>query len=773
MFPYGQPYRPPMPPGMPGAFGFPPGMAGMGLPPGAPGMPPPPGMPPGAPGVMHPPGVPLSQANMPTRPGMAGFVPPANLPNINFNAPIIRLGTSNSRTASISMDGRGGSGSGGKSGGDGGKGSGGGISFVRGGMDSIMESLAPPTQEEGLKTIFVGGIPKDLTDEWVERILKAVARLRRWVRATDEDGRPCKFGFAEYEDIAGLECAIEVLKDLEIPPVDDRKEAVKLMMIHDENAPAYIQKYNESMDTDQESRTQFVERARADLKAAITEYGDPTKRAARSAEPTASTETDTDGAKKEEGGVQPEIVTIPLSADDELSDIPADMREMVAKEIAAFRERSTRRDMERLKREEEVERMERERNSGQRVSRLASPPISAPTGPSGGSNSIPIGPSRLREPPSSAPTAPSRMSQQSGSQIPRDYQKGVAFVNGGGLGGNNTNTYWSKEEEESTLSDDALEQRRKEKKAREQESTFLDHERRWLNRERSRTSALERETARDKEDEARALLEKEAMAKRLAEWDDDVEASKKLEDYYVDRSLWIRNRTAFRAKEIELDERDKSAELRQLEQEKRHAAESMADSFLARQAEEMENSKSLASPSATTFTTGFGPRDRHLPTQTAQPQKFKLSLGAAAAAAKKASDTNHPQRTRKTAAEVEGLLEDEEEDASKTKRVLIPITYDTSTAGVVEWKVQWDHVDDQIVREKLKPFVEKKIVEYLGVQEQDLISFVLDHIRKRGSAEELVKELEVALDEDAAEVMVKKVWRMVIFYSESEKRGLS
>lgn len=55
-----------------------------------------------------------------------------------------------------------------------------------------------------------------------------MARLRRWVRATDEEGRPCKFGFAEYEDILGLECGIEVLKDLEIPAIDERKEVVKL-----------------------------------------------------------------------------------------------------------------------------------------------------------------------------------------------------------------------------------------------------------------------------------------------------------------------------------------------------------------------------------------------------------------------------------------------------------------------------------------------------------------------------------------------------------------
>jgi len=444
---------------------------------------------------------------------------------------------------------------------------------------------------------------------------------------------------------------------------------------------------------------------------------------------------------------QPEIVTIPLSTDDELSDIPADMREMVAKEIAAFRERSNRRDMERLKREEEVEKMERERmaggaGAGARVNRLASPPISAPTGPSGGSNSIPIGPSRLREgAPASAPTAPSRMT----TQVPRDYQKGVTFVNGTSSGG-----YWAKEEEESDADDDELERRRKERKAREQESSFLDHERRWLNRERSRTSALERETMRDKEDEIRAQKEKEAMAKRLAEWDDDVEVGKKMEDYYVDRSLWIRNRTAFRQRELELDERDKIAEVQQKEREKKAIAESAADRFLERQAEEMDIVR----------------REREQPMQ-----KFKLSLGAAAAAAKKAQAEAAPtgrRGLRKTAAEVEGLLEDEEEDTSKTKRVLVPIQYDpASDVGVVdeetreqlarqlaqeipsdrkglfEWPVAWEFVDESMVKEKLQPFVEKKIVEYLGVQEQEVVGFVVGHVRKRGGAEELVGELEM------------------------------
>lgn len=529
-----------------------------------------------------------------------------------------------------------------------------------------------------------------------------------------------------------------------------------LQTVPDEKANDYIQKYYETIETDESVRNLNIEKARSEVRTILSEYGDPTKRTARSAEPNSTDVTSAvdgatpdgiNGVKKDDHiAPQPEIVTIPLSADDELSDIPADMREMVAREIAAFRERSNRRDMERLKREEEVERMERERMSGPRVSRLASPPISAPTGPSGGSNSIPIGPSRLREgAPASAPTAPSRMTG-GGAQISRDYQKGVSFVNG-----TTTHGYWTKDEEESDADDEELERRRKEKKAREQESAFLDHERRWLNRERSRTSALERETQRDKEDEVRAQKEKEAMAKRLAEWDDDVEGSKKMEDYYVDRSQWIRNRTAFRQREVEMDERDKLGEQRQMEMEKRAQAESAADSFLARQAEEME-------------------RDRSRREAGEQPmQKFKLSLGAAAAAAKKAAADSAPtgrSRLRKTAAEVEGLLEDEEEDTNKTKRVLIPIQYDASAdqgvlddeqrehlarqlaqeipsdrKGLFGWNVAWEFVDEAMVKDKLQPFVEKKIVEYLGVQEQEVVGFVVAHIRKRGGAEDLVQEL--------------------------------
>ena len=449
---------------------------------------------------------------------------------------------------------------------------------------------------------------------------------------------------------------------------------------------------------------------------------------------------DRDGDSSMQNGdekIDAEVVTIPLTIDDELSDIPAEMRETVAKEIAAFRDRSTRRDIERLRKEEELEALERKRNLSQpRPSRLASPPFSAPSGPALGANGIPVGP-RDR----GVPNAPAGPKGYTESQLPRDYQKGVAFVNGSGINGAGAAGLINHEDEDSDASDEEIERRRREKKEAEQEKLYQDQRRRWLNRERSRTAAVEREKARDKEEEKQQEAEKEAVAKRLKEWDDDLEVSRKVEEYYIDRSLWIRNRATFRSREAQLDELDRTAEDREKAKDLqlREQARGMADDFLNRQAMELD-------------TRAQTPRE---------PQRFKLSLGAAAQKAQAAA------LNRRTVAEVEGLLEDEEEADSSVKRTLIPIKFDNAADalglseeeraqaarqlaadipsdkdGLWKWEVKWEFVDETVLGEQLKPFVEKKIVEYLGVQEQMLVEVVEDHIRKRGTPQTLVEQLE-------------------------------
>lgn len=134
------------------------------------------------------------------------------MPNINFSAPVIRLGTTGpSKSASQEAQ------KGDTSGRRAGIGAGTTETQRHSTRDSILQ-LTPPTKDEILRTIFVGGITEGTGgDEGVERILRSAGSLRRWIRATDADEKPCKFGFAEYEDPDSLSVAVEVLKDIEVP----------------------------------------------------------------------------------------------------------------------------------------------------------------------------------------------------------------------------------------------------------------------------------------------------------------------------------------------------------------------------------------------------------------------------------------------------------------------------------------------------------------------------------------------------------------------------
>lgn len=702
----------------------------------------------------------MQQANaaQPGRPAgfPPNFQPPANMPNINFSAPVIRLGTSGPSKSATPESGR-------ERGGEfGGRRAGlgsGTLESQRQNVRDAMMQLQPPTKEEIVRTIFVGGITEGTGgDEGIERILRSAGNLRRWIRATDADDKPCKFGFAEYEDPESLGTAVEVLNDVEVPvkrqmpsegeqerEVEKSKLLVRMKNAHcsfsiltgkqvviDDSTLNYLEQYENSRgDKDPAELQARLDNARKTLASVLEDLANPTAPTQKEDASVIDREGDTamkdaDGQNEENAA---EVVTIPITVDDELSDIPAEMRETVAKEIAAFRERSNRRDLERLKREEEIESMERARNAGPRVNRLASPPRTAPSGPAGGANGIPLGPRDRGVP--NAPSGPKGF----GVQIPKDYQKGVSFVNGGISGST------AFEDEDTDASDEELERRRKEKRDAELEKLYLDQERRWLNRERSRTAAVEREKNRDKEEEAKADETKEAMAKRLREWNDDTEASRKVEDYYADRGAWIRSRAAFRSREQAMDDADRAAEEREKarSQQQREQARGMADDFLARQAEELESRHEV-------------PRE---------PQRFKLSLGAAAQKAQ-------AQSTRRTVAEVEGLLEDEEETGITQKRALVPIKFDsaaeasglteeeraqaarqlaaeipTEKEGLWKWDVKWEFVDESVLTEQLRPFVEKKIVEYLGVQEQMLVEVVEEHVRKHGPPQELVEQLEM------------------------------
>lgn len=607
----------------------------------------------------------------------------------------------------------------------------------RGGADSrgakeATQILIPPTNEEKLRTLFVHQIPESLSASGaMEKLLGAVGNLRRWdaLESVSEERKGFKFGFALYDDLESLCAAIKLFHEetIDVPvkrqPIttesshDDIFEGIektRLQVTVDPSSMKYIESYEEEKDDDneKEQRGRRLGAAKSVLKQVVRDLFHPP--------PGSGADADGDVAMRgNENGDNVEVVNITLAQDDELADIPAEMREVVAQEIALFRERSTMRDMERLKKEEAMEEAERLRNGPPPRSRLDSPPA----GGAGGINNIPLGP-RVQN----APTGPKGQNGR------------VSFVNGGI---SNAEYSINREDEDTDADDEELYRRHTAKQNADSDKLYLEAERKWSNRERSRQAALEREQEREKHETESLEQRKQEQLDREKSWDDERESSRKAHPYYRDHAQWVRKRNMDRGEEEARDEADRrdEQEERRREQTNMERARGMADSFLDRQAEELSQRQ---------------------PDSISAPQPFKLSLGAAAQKAQ--ASRAGPQR--RTIAEVEGLLDDEEAD-NTTKRQLIPIKFEPTSGtdrmtdeeisqavrslaqeipsdkdGLWKWQVKWDFMDDGVVRDKLRPFVEKKIVEYLGVQEEMLVETVEEHLRNHGTAAALAEELE-------------------------------
>ena len=706
-----------------------------------PGFGPPPNLQP-APGMAPPPGSQQQSGG-----GFGQNFRPANMPeNFNVNAPVIRLGMSgqqnreqpvNSGTERKPMNAdavnpRRGTGLGYEN-----------RDQQRNHAPNI--TYPHPTTEEIMRTIFVGHItPAFGDDENMKKIVSCPGGLRQWIRALGSDLKPTRFGWAEYDSADSLACALEVLKNnVQIPAKDQlegkaqetngvengdahdeesRPKMDELLVTVDKKSLEYVEHWRSRGSLASPEDAQFrVDNAKEDLRQLLAEITNPR---AKSEEVVNGVNGDGIGQIRTEtrtDAVTGEVVTIPLTVEDELSDIPAEMREQVRKEIAAFRERANKNDMERLEREEKIEAQERARNARSSLTSTSATANNIPVGPRAQQAKPPTGPKTASDPHAPIPFTPG---DHAYAGTPLDYVRGCP-----------------QEDEDDPASDEELERRREAARAAELERQYLEQERKWLIREKQKTTAFERERAREAAEAKQKQERAEAMRKRLAEFDDDVEAERQVEEYYIDRSLWVRNRANFRAEEARRDAIDRTNEERRLksEQDQRTKAGSLADTFLAQQAAEVE-----AQPP-----TPSDPR--------ANQQSVKINLGSALA---KKSEQTATQQRRNMAA-VEGLL-DEEDDANKTqRRELIPLAEDATKnsgmsaeerakgarqlaqeipsdrRGLWAYDVKWDFLDGGVISD-LRKFAEKRIVDYLGIQEQSLIEEVLGLVGNRGKPQDLV-----------------------------------
>jgi len=147
---------------------------------------------------------------------------------------------------------------------------------------------------------------------------------------------------------------------------------------------------------------------------------------------------------------------------------------------------------------------------------------------------------------------------------------------------------------------------------------------------------------------------------------------------------------------------------------------------------------------------------------------------------------------KESKAAVFGQEEDEEEANRKRKVPLVKLDFSAADSGekakerlerikvsvpnnkdiLFKAKVRWDGMSDLMIDRKLEPLVKRLMVKYLGeLEDDDLVMFVLEHLKDHKPPQKLVEGLEPVLEEEAVELAIS-VWRQVIFESMAYGEGL-
>ncbi|KAG6810114.1 hypothetical protein H0H92_013256 [Tricholoma furcatifolium] len=568
-----------------------------------------------------------------------------------------------------------------------------------------------PPQAQKQTTLFVGSISGGITDAFLNRLLS---------RLITPANKPQGFGFAEFEEPDGALRAMTLMNGIELPALEDGCANKKLLVKADEKTRAFLDAYQS-----QRMATNTDDAATAQSKAKLDELVAEINKMSQDA--------------ANNGLIDKERYVIPPHLHDlQEADLPETQRGLVISEIAQFRERAAKREREKM-----------------RDVRESIPNLSAPSGP----KVREWGKPQNQQPPPSQAAAPSPQvrKEQGYGKGAQGYNKPVGFVKAedGGAGDS------AQPAAGKPKTDEELEEERKEARRRDEEVSFRDRERRYEPRERTRIAGLERAIARERATQEAEDRQRIEMRERLHIWDDD-ESDETFYDAFSARWRHVR------ARRLEAEEAADAKSRRYEEQEAENLRRESED-FLARQMDEMQ---ALVEEQ----------RKAGLLLDDGAPVKLNVSLTAA----------QQKEAAPKEKATVFGQEEDEEEATKKRKAPLVKLDFSVAESSeqmkerlerirqsvpndkdtLFKSKVRWDGLSDVIIDRKFEPLVKRLMIKYLGeMEEEDLIMFVLEHLKDHKGPQKLVEGLEAVLEEEAVELTVS-VWRQVIFESMAYNDGL-
>ncbi|CAG9767816.1 unnamed protein product [Ceutorhynchus assimilis] len=95
----------------------------------------------------------------------------------------------------------------------------------------------------------------------------------------------------------------------------------------------------------------------------------------------------------------------------------------------------------------------------------------------------------------------------------------------------------------------------------------------------------------------------------------------------------------------------------------------------------------------------------------------------------------------------------------------------TEKVDLFEYKLDWSQLDSSIMDKKIRPWINKKIIEYIGEPEPTLVDFICNKVLAGSLPQTILEDVQMVLDEEA-EVFVVKMWRLLIYEVEAKKLGL-
>ncbi|XP_057448462.1 RNA-binding motif protein 25 isoform X2 [Lotus japonicus] len=88
------------------------------------------------------------------------------------------------------------------------------------------------------------------------------------------------------------------------------------------------------------------------------------------------------------------------------------------------------------------------------------------------------------------------------------------------------------------------------------------------------------------------------------------------------------------------------------------------------------------------------------------------------------------------------------------------------------YEIDWTVYDKHQLHERMRPWISKKIQEFLGEEENTLIDYIVSSTQEHVKASQMLERLQIILDEEA-EMFVLKMWRMLIFEIKRVETGLA